>query len=85
MTPQIFAAALGIAIIVTMLSALYLLINGRAVVRLFRNDREAGPKVRDAATWRTPRAQVRIALAAFVVGTLACLGIYIFAIDKVSA
>jgi hypothetical protein len=78
-----FPIALALAAIVTMAAMIFLLINGRSVIRLFVGRREAGPKVRDARTWRTPDAQVRLALGAFIVGTLACLAIYTGAIAAV--
>jgi hypothetical protein len=75
-----YAVALAIAIVVTLAAMTFLLINSRSLVRLLRNERVAGPKVRDARSWSTPDWQVMTALGAFILGTLAWLGIYVGAI-----
>lgn len=80
MDPAPFQIALLISIIVTIVSMVFLLINGRAVIRLFVGTREAGPKDRPTLTWRTPDYQVRWALGAFIVGTMGCLAVYVAAI-----
>lgn len=76
----ILPIALGIAAVVTMIAATFLLINGRSLLRMWRGMGEPGPKVRVAQTWHTPDGHIRVALIVFLLGTLACLGVYVTAI-----
>ncbi len=80
MTPTTFGVILAIAAIVTMIAGTFLLINARAVIRLFRPMREAGSK--EPMSWKTNRRQIIAALWAFCMGLAATLAIYVVAIDK---
>lgn len=72
----IFPLSLIVAILVTLGSAYYLLINARHVAALFNrsyNDLAPGPGGRPAS-----RTRLIVALALFSLGTVACLALWSF-------
>ena len=73
----LFAAALGVSVLLTTASGYYLLINARSVAALFNtptNDLAPGPAGR-----RVPRQRLFLAMALFAAGFAASLLIWSFA------
>jgi hypothetical protein len=82
MPPGVFAALLGLAVLVTLGSAYYLLLNARSVAGLFaRADNELAP---GPGRSRAPRGRVMLALALFTAGSIACLGLWWFTLSDVA-
>lgn len=69
----VFAALLGLAVLLTIGSALYLLIHARAVAALFS---KPGNEVEPGPGRRAPRGRLWLAILVFSAGTAGSLGMW---------